>query len=99
MNNVVSLPIFKPKNWKSGDDYKIQLSFDGDRVVTPWLKILGPRAPEAPVLVIELTRSGDALVAVRGAMESLPPSSADGHRVKMEFEDEAVWPKHLTVGL
>lgn len=93
------MPLYKPPNRKGGDEYKIQLSFDGDRIVTPWLKVLGPRAPAAPVLVIELTRSGDALVAARGTVESLPPQSAEGERVKKEFEDETAWPKHLPVSL
>ena len=79
------------------DDYKLQFSFDGDRVITSWLQLIGNRAPEAPTLVIELVRSGDALVSCTARIEALKPTDLHYHKVKQEFGDPNLWPKHLPV--
>lgn len=46
----------------------MQLSFDGDRHLTPWLSIIGKRAANPPYVEVELTRSGNTITsgAARG---------------------------------
>lgn len=95
--STVALPLPQPTGMDQASDYKMQLAFDGDRVVTPWIQILGRKAPVAPVLIVELTRSGDALVSVSAWVESLPRHDPHYIRVKNEFGDPKSWPKHLPV--
>jgi hypothetical protein len=79
------------------DDYKIQFSFDGDRVITSWLQLIGNRAPKAPALVIDLVRSGDALVSSTARIEALGRTDLHYEKVKKEFSDPNLWPKHIPV--
>lgn len=91
------MPIPEPTGFDSPDNYKLQLSFDGDRVITPWLQIIGRHAPEAPSLVIDLVRSGDALVSVSAKVEGLKPTDPHYTLIRKEFSSKETWPKHLTV--
>ncbi len=61
-----------PLHGASSDDgalrdgsYNVQLSFDGGRIVTPWLGLKGHRAPKNPVIHVELVRSGGTLTQVK----------------------------------
>ena len=93
----VALPLPQPVGFASADDYKLQLSFDGDRVTTHWVQVTGRRAPEAPFLLVEMLRSGDALVSVSARVKSLPLTDPQYAKIKAEFSNPAVWPKHLPV--
>ena len=93
----MSLPLPEPIGFDHATDYKLQLSFDGDRIVTPWLQLIGRRAPEAPSLVVELSRSGDALVSVTVHVVNMHRTDMHYHRVKNEFSDATKWPKHVPV--
>jgi len=79
------------------DDYKIQFSFNGDRVITSWLQLIGRRAPEAPALIINLVRSGDALVSSTARIEPLKRTDLHYEKVKKDFSDPNLWPKHIPV--
>lgn len=78
-------------------NYKMQLSFDGDRVATHWFQLMGKGAPEVPYLLVSLVRSGDALVSASAEVVALPPSDVHYERVRAEFSDHNLWPKHLPV--
>jgi len=54
-------------------DYKLQLSFDNDRFVTPWLPLLGPGAPRVPLVEVTLSRAGAELLAVAAKARRAPP--------------------------
>ncbi len=54
----VALPIPKPSGFQTTDDYKIRLSFEGERHLTPWLKVLGGKMDHrVPYVRVELVRS------------------------------------------
>lgn len=36
----------------------------GDRHITPWIKVMGPGAPSAPVMMVELRHAGEELLGV-----------------------------------
>ena len=92
------MPIPQPIGFESADEYKIQLSLDGDRLVTPWLEIIGRRAPSPPYLQLHLTRSGDALVDVSAAVVPLTGRGSRRHgRLAADFANATHWPKHLMV--
>jgi hypothetical protein len=92
------MPLPQPVGFQPGDEYKLQLSLDGDRVVTPWLALIGRRAPPVPLVHVELTRSGDALVGATATVEALSGAgSARYRRVAEEFTDPARWPKQVLV--
>jgi hypothetical protein len=91
-----------------GDDYRLQFAFDGGRFPTPWLAILGKRAPQGPVVEVELVRSGDALLAAKAAVRSLHEAqdrdprisraaAKHGHQLVAEFANATHWPKHVLV--
>ena len=48
----------------------------GDRVLTPWLKLIGKGAPEVPLLDVALTRSGAALVSASAKVTDANTSCA-----------------------
>ena len=96
-DRTVAVPIPQPTSILMTDDYKLQLSFDGNRITTPWFPLLGKRAPEAPILRVELTRSGDAVVGATASIHSLPRNDPKHQVVREEFADAARWPKHLLV--
>ena len=66
MRTQVAVPLPRPVGFGAGDEYKLALAFDGDRFLTPWLPVLGKRAPEVPLLQVELVRRA-ALRLARGA--------------------------------
>jgi hypothetical protein len=94
---VVALPLLKPKDFESRDDYRLQLGFDNERLVTSWLQIIGRRAPPAPMIAVELVRSGDALVGVTAKVQAMPSWDTQAEKVQKEFADPTIWPKHLPV--
>lgn len=94
----VALPIPQPVGFAVADDYKIQLSLDGDRFVTPWLQLIGRTAPAAPYLRVHLVRSGDALAGMSAEVEEVPDSQSSAYqRVADDFSKAEQWPKHLIV--
>lgn len=94
----MALPLLKPKDFESGNDYRLQLGFDNERLVTSWLQIIGRRAPSAPMVAVELVRSGDALVGVTAKVQAMPSWDTQAEKVQNEFADPTIWPKHLPVG-
>jgi hypothetical protein len=52
----VAVPLPHPVGLLPGDEYKLALSFDGDRFLTPWLTVLGKRAPQVPLIEVDLVR-------------------------------------------
>lgn len=87
--------------------YNVQLSFDGGRIVTPWLGLKGQRAPKNPVIHVELVRSGGALTRVRARVIEhhaknrhefgIHESEKVMGKVMREFHDPKVWPKHVLI--
>lgn len=65
-SHTVVLPLPRPANASYAElrEYKLQLAFDHDRFVTPWLALWGQGAPEAPLLEVHLTRAGEVLLDV-----------------------------------
>lgn len=51
------MPIPRPVGFSAADDYKMSLSFDHDRFVTPWVLVMGPKAPEVPLVNVHLVRT------------------------------------------
>lgn len=73
----VAVPLPRPVAFSPGDEYKLALAFDGDRFLTPWLPVLGKRAPEVPLLQVELVRW--PRVRGRCAPAHAPTARADAH--------------------
>jgi hypothetical protein len=66
VKRLVAVPLPQPLSFKAADEYKLQLSFDGDSHLTPWLPIIGKRAASPPYVEVELVRSGDAIKSGAG---------------------------------
>lgn len=65
-HKVAALPLPEPKGFTpEAESYKIQLSFDGDRHLTAWIRLIGKGPPEVPYLHISLNRRGPALIGVK----------------------------------
>ena len=52
----IVLPVPRPVGFSAADDYKMSLSFDHDRFLTPWLLVMGPKAPDVPMVHVSLVR-------------------------------------------
>ena len=63
----MALPLPRPVGFGAGDELKVSLSFDGDRFPTPWLPVLGARAPPVPLLDVQLVRGCARGVLLRAA--------------------------------
>ena len=84
--------------FSSGDDYKLALAFDGDRFMTPWLAVMGGRAPAVPMVDVHLTHGGGTVRAVKAKVVPVPEIVQIMHRsVVEEFGNESHWPKHVLV--
>lgn len=93
---ALQLPL--PIGFASTDEYKMQLSFDGEQHITPWLQLIGRGAPSAPYVEVNLVRSGDALRSVTAAVYAIAPEDQADHRMLVEeFRNASHWPKHLLV--
>eukprot|EP00891_Asterochloris_glomerata_P007610 jgi/Astpho2/7610/e_gw1.00115.120.1_t len=80
------------------DKYKVSFSFDGERLVTPWLTLIGKHAPAVPMLEVELTYSAAELVAAKAKVVLVPPAYLQQHALLVEeFRNSTHWPKHLLV--
>ena len=107
VDRVVALPIPKPLSFRPDDEYKIALSFDGDRHATTWLPVLAPSSSSddnpdpVPMLDVELVHGHGHVLAARASRTSSPspPSTYDdtpNSRWYMVRGPET-WPKHLLV--
>ncbi|KAK9811472.1 hypothetical protein WJX72_004453 [[Myrmecia] bisecta] len=98
-DRLVALPIPRPVGALTiQQTYKISFSIDNDRLLTPWLTIIGKRAPAAPMLDIELTQTGDQVTAVKAKVLPVPLAFLAMHQELVdEFHNATHWPKHLLV--
>lgn len=78
-------------------DYRVQLSFDGGRLVTPWLQLKGRRVPLNPYIHVTLTRSGDALIGATAHVKGMQGGDLKFKNLVGQFDDMSVWPKHVMV--
>jgi len=78
-------------------DYRVQLSFDGGRLVTPWLQLKGRRAPLNPYIHVTLTRSGDALIGATAYVKGMQRGDLKFKNLVGQFDDMSVWPKHVMI--
>lgn len=70
--------------------------YAGDRLLTPWLLVLGRRGGQVPYLDVEMLRSGGRLVSVSARVLPLPAEDVARHReLVAEFVNGTHWPKHL----
>jgi hypothetical protein len=79
----VALPLPHPVGLLPGDEYKLALAFDGDRFLTPWLTVMGKRAPHVPLIEVELVRTARAVCARcglrRAGRVATPPAFVAAH--------------------
>jgi hypothetical protein len=97
-SKTVALPLPKPVGFLEGDEYKLSLAFDGDRLHTPWLKLIGAAAPKVPIVDVELLYAHGTLLLVHAATLPVPPSYTSMHaELVAEFRNASAWPKHVLV--
>ncbi|WIA28912.1 hypothetical protein OEZ86_011436 [Tetradesmus obliquus] len=98
-NRIVAMPINKPgTDAQEVTDYRIQLSFDGDRVLTPWLTVLGKGVEGMPLLEVQLRRAGDELKGAKAWVLPLPDELLMKHAALYEdYKNTTHWPKHVLV--
>eukprot|EP00878_Enallax_costatus_P028335 GHUV01030598.1.p1 GENE.GHUV01030598.1~~GHUV01030598.1.p1 ORF type:complete len:223 (+),score=25.62 GHUV01030598.1:877-1545(+) len=96
---IVALPISKPgSEGEEVNDYRIQLSFDGDRILTPWLTVIGKNVEGMPLLEVQLRRAGDELTGVKARVVPLPDDMLIRHATLYEdYKNTTHWPKHVMV--
>lgn len=94
-----SIPLPQPRlGFKPGDTYKIQLSINGEQVLTPWLPVLGFSTPPFVYLDIELVHSSGNLESARATVRTMAPEDATRlHVIKQQWLNATHWPKMLPV--
>ncbi|KAF8072793.1 COV1 [Scenedesmus sp. PABB004] len=94
---IVALPINKPGSEVDAiTDYRIQLSFDGDRILTPWLTVIGRGVEGMPLLDVELRRAGDELQGAKARVLALPDELLLTHSALFDaYKNTSAWPKHV----
>ncbi|KAG2496464.1 hypothetical protein HYH03_005291 [Edaphochlamys debaryana] len=99
IDRLVAVPIPKPQlPFGKTDTYKLQLSFDGDRHLTPWVALLGEDAPTVPLVEVTLRRSGEELLGVTAEVRDAPEEFKRAHPVLVEeLHNVTHWPKHVLV--
>ncbi|GBF98857.1 hypothetical protein Rsub_11461 [Raphidocelis subcapitata] len=96
---TVALPLLEPRG-AEGEvrDYRLQLSFDGDRVVSPWVTVIGGRVAGMPLVRVELSRVGGELRGARVEVVPLPDEFLLSHAdLYAAFTNASHWPKHVLV--
>ncbi|PSC71398.1 ATP-dependent helicase deoxyribonuclease subunit B [Micractinium conductrix] len=98
VKRLVAVPLPQPQGYKAADEYKLQLSFDGDSHVTPWLAIIGKHAASPPYVEVELVRTGSEIKSVSAQVFALDAEDQRDHApLVKEFLNATHWPKHLLV--
>mmetsp|Transcript_29464 Transcript_29464/g.83099 ORF Transcript_29464/g.83099 Transcript_29464/m.83099 type:complete len:241 (-) Transcript_29464:66-788(-) len=103
IDKVVAVPLPRPTSisdvtLSAGFEYKLALSFDGDRHHTAWLTIIGRKWKGVPFIEVELVRSGAELRKIRSEVTVAPRSVVENHKqLDEEFRNATHWPKHLLV--
>lgn len=94
---VVALPIHKPgDDTQRVTDYRLQLSFDGDRVLTPWLTVMGKHVDGMPLVEVTLRRAGDELKGAAARVLPLPDELLLRHAsLYDDYKNASHWPKHV----
>lgn len=88
-DNLVLIPLPRPKDYRAVGDYKLQLSFDHERLTTAWLPIIAampspmaassgvnavPENVHVPFIDVELTRRGEQLLRATAKSVRVPDS-------------------------
>lgn len=97
MDRLVALPVPQPQlPFVETDSYKLQLSFNGDRLLTQWLPVIGQDAPDIPLVHVRLRRSGDEVLGVAAEVVDAPAHYKDLHPLlATELKNVTHWPKHV----
>jgi len=94
----VALPLPRPTGFLAGDEYKLALSFDGDRQKSGWLTLLGKQAPLVPLVHVQFSHTGGLITAVHASTQLVPQSFTAQHaELIQEWTDPERWPKHVLV--
>lgn len=97
-HQVVTVPIQRPAKWVPDDDYKLMLSFDSERLITPWLPLIRSSHRRVPHVRVTFTTVGSEIRSVAAVVTELSGSFLTRHaRLVEEFENPDVWPKHIVV--
>lgn len=98
MSKMIAMEVDAPiENPSDGGDYRLQLSFDEGRIVTPWLQLKGRRSPLFPYIEVELTRSGDALTGVSASVKRMDRFDPQSAALGKQFQNLDEWPKLVLV--
>ncbi|KAK3244456.1 hypothetical protein CYMTET_45929, partial [Cymbomonas tetramitiformis] len=83
-DSTVVVPLPKPVGLGQNDDYKLSLSFEGERFVTPWVAVLGfgfdGDKPVFPMLHVSMVNTGAHLGPVRTTLMAAPTTLKEEHK-------------------
>lgn len=79
--------------------YRVEFALThGGSVRTPWLSVMGPRAPALPFLDVTLHADGPEILRVEASAKQLPSEDAWRHQdVMLRWLNDTAWPKELVV--
>lgn len=69
-----------------------------ERILTPWLTIIGKRAPKAPLITVTLTSVGSELRSAHAAVSAPDDAYLAYHpALVQEYAHADRWPKHVLI--
>ncbi|KDD73515.1 hypothetical protein H632_c2099p0, partial [Helicosporidium sp. ATCC 50920] len=96
--SVVDIPIALASPPSPLPELKIQFSVDGDRLITPWITVLGRGAPLPPAVDLLLVAQGGEVARLEARARDLPSADVASHpQLSMDWREQGRWPKHLVV--
>ena len=94
----MAIPLPEPIGFAPGDEYKLALSADSDKLHTPWLTLLGKGAPEVPLVDVTLSHAGGVVRSMHAKSVPVPAPFLVLHAdLVAEWKNATFWPKHVLV--
>jgi hypothetical protein len=95
---TVAIPLPEPIGFAPGDEYKLALSADRDKLHTPWLTLLGKNAPAVPLVDVTLSHAGGVVRSMHAKSVPVPAPFLVLHAdLVAEWKNATAWPKHVLV--
>ena len=100
VDDVVAMPLPKPREFERGDEYKLSLSLEHYNFHTSWMRIVEGkrRSISIPMVHVTMVYAGEEVRSFRAKVVPLPKEYSRAHEESVgHFRNETHWPKLLVV--
>mmetsp|Transcript_1737 Transcript_1737/g.3516 ORF Transcript_1737/g.3516 Transcript_1737/m.3516 type:complete len:220 (-) Transcript_1737:122-781(-) len=104
IDRTVAMPIPRPVGYLGDEEYKLSLSFEGERHITEWMTVLpGQRKMSEsswkPTIVnVHMDHTAGHVRSVRAQLTPIPDAYYQSHKEELsQIANASHWPKHVIV--